>query len=146
MADTITLRVITPETIVLDTTAESVKVPAVDGLMGILPKHAPMVAALGAGAMSYVSGGKEHQLFVSTGFAEVRDNTLRILTPAGEEPQEIDLERARQAEARARERLKPRRTGMTAEEAEVDLVRAQTSLRRALMRQKIYGYGSKQGR
>ena len=145
MAEELTLRVITPEKVLVDTGASSVRVPATDGSMGIFPRHAGMVAALDPGQLTYRVGSETHDLFVAGGFAEVRDNTLRILTPAGEPPTDIDVERAREAEKRARERLKPRRTGVTAEEAEIDLVRAQASLRRSLMRQKIYGYGSRTG-
>lgn len=140
MAEELTLRVITPEKVLIDTNASSVRVPATDGSMGVFPRHASMVAALGEGQLSYTVGGASHDLFVAGGFAEVRDNTLRILTPAGERPEEIDLDRARESERRARERLKPRRTDMTAEEAKVDIARANAALRRAIMRLKVRGY------
>ncbi len=145
MAEELTLRIITPERTVVDTPASSVRIPATDGSMGIFPRHAAMVAALDAGELFYKQDGKDHQLFVAGGFAEVRDNTLRILTPAGEKPEEIDVERAKQAEARARERLKPLHVGLTADSPEIDLLRANTALRRSLMRLKVYGYGSKGG-
>jgi F-type H+-transporting ATPase subunit epsilon len=142
----LTLRVITPEKVLVDTSASSVRVPATDGSMGIFPRHAGMVVALEPGLLVYKVGNESHELFVAGGFAEVRKNTLRILTPAGEPPAAIDVERARAAEERARARLKPARTGMTAAEAEIDLARADAALRRALMRLKVHGYGSKQGR
>jgi F-type H+-transporting ATPase subunit epsilon len=140
MSKELTLRIITPERVVLDTTAASVRVPATDGSMGIFPRHAGMVAALDGGVLSYKSGGREERLFISGGFAEVRSNTVRILTSAGEKPSEIDLERAKAAEERARERLKPRRTDLTAEEATIDIARAQASLLRAIQRLKVHGY------
>lgn len=136
----LTLRIITPERVVLDTTAASVRVPATDGSMGIFPRHAGMVAALDTGELVYKESGREERLFISGGFAEVRGGTIRVLTAAGERPSEIDVERARAAEERARERLKPRRTDMTAEEATVDLARASAALRRAIMRLKVHGY------
>ena len=49
----LTLRVITPESILLDTTASSVTFPTLDGSVGILKDHAPMVAALGVGELSF---------------------------------------------------------------------------------------------
>jgi F-type H+-transporting ATPase subunit epsilon len=139
MAEELTLRVITPERMVVDTPATSVQIPAIDGSMGVFPKHAAMVAALDSGMMTYTVGGAIHSIFVAGGFADVRDNTLRILTPAGEPPEEIDEDRAREAEARARERLKPRRSDMTADEAAVDIVRANAALHRAIMRLKVRG-------
>ncbi len=132
MAGELTLRVITPDTIVVDETAESVRIPAADGSMGILPRHAPMVAALDTGVLTYKSGGQEHALFVSGGFAEVRGKTLRLVTQAGEKATEIDEERARAAEERARQRVEEARA--TGRRSEIDMLRAQAALRRALMR------------
>lgn len=133
MAGQLTLRVITPDRVAVDTTAEAIKFPASDGLMGVLPKHAPMVAALDAGALTYRSGGGEQVLFVSGGFAEVRDDTVRLVTQAGEPAEEIDEERAREAERRARERLELARAGRK----DVDLIRAEAALRRAILRLRV---------
>ena len=127
----LTLRVITPERIVLDTAVDSVRIPGVDGSIGILPRHAAMVAALDAGLLHYRQGGRDEVMFVSGGFAEVRDDTVRVVTEAGERPAEIDEERAREAEKRARERLSQ---GRTADGEPLDLLRAEAALRRSLMR------------
>lgn len=127
MAESLTLRIITPDSIVLDTPAGSVRVPALDGSMGVLSKHAPMVAALGAGELLYESGGTRTSMFVAGGFAEVRDNTVRVVSQASEPPGDIDVERARAAAERARERLRTRG-------ADLDEARAEAALRRALMR------------
>jgi F-type H+-transporting ATPase subunit epsilon len=131
MADALTLRVITPERIALDQSVSSVRIPGVDGSIGILPRHAPMVAALDVGIMHYKAGGREEVMFVSGGFAEVRDNTVRVVSQGGEKPEEIDEERAREAEARARERLSQTRV---LEGEPIDLLRAEAALTRALMR------------
>jgi len=106
MADSLTLRVITPEAIVVDTTASTVKFPGLDGLMGVLPRHAPMVAALDAGHLSWTEDGVARNMFISGGFAEVRDNTVRIVTEASEPASEIDVDRAERSAERARERLR----------------------------------------
>ena len=130
MAEELTLRVITPDSIVLDTQASQVRIPGVDGAIGILARHAPMVAALDVGLLLYQSGGKDESLFVSGGFAEVRDNTVRVVSEAGERPDEIDEERAREAEARARKHLDERRAGG----GQIDVLRAEAALRRAQFR------------
>ncbi len=127
----LTLRVIKPEAIVLDTEVDSVRVPGVDGSIGILPRHAHMVAALDIGLVRYRQRGQESLIFVSGGFAEVRSNTVRVVCEAGERPEEIDEERARAAEARARARLDE---GRGASEEQIDLLRAELALRRALFR------------
>ena len=136
MAGELTLRVITPDSIVLDTTASAVRIPAVDGSMGVLPGHAQMVAALDMGLMTYRAGGKDEALFVSGGFVEVRDNTVRIVSEAGERPEDIDEERAREAEARARQRIEEGR----AIGSQIDILRAELSLRRAQQRLRARGY------
>lgn len=138
MARELTVRVITPERIVADTTAQSVRIPGTDGSIGILPRHARMIAALDAGLVLLRKGpGVEEALFVSGGFADVRDDTVRILTSAGEHATEIDLERAKAAEQRARQRIdEALRRG--AQDSAVDFARADAALRRSLMRIRVY--------
>jgi F-type H+-transporting ATPase subunit epsilon len=130
---TLTLRVITPDRIALDQSVASVRLPGLDGSIGVLPRHAPMIAALDAGLLRYrtTPGGPEEVLFVAGGFAEVRDNTLRVVSEAGEKPAEIDENRAREAEKRARERIA---AGKADGGEPLDLLRADAALRRALMR------------
>jgi len=127
----LTLRLITPDKIVLDTKATHVQVPAVGGLMGFKSRHAALVTALDVGLLSYDSDGKRETVFVSGGFAEVRDNTVRVVCEAGEPPSDIDEERALQAEKRARQRLDEARG---AEKSQVDVLRARVALRRAQWR------------
>jgi F-type H+-transporting ATPase subunit epsilon len=136
---TLTLRVITPDKIALDSQVESVIVPGVDGKLGILPRHAPMIAALGAGILEYSErrGGPKSALFVSGGFAEVREETVRVVTEAGEKPSDIDEARAREAEKRARERIA---AGKTVEGEPVDMVRAEAALQRAILRLQAVEY------
>ena len=132
MAGTLTLRVITPDRIALDRSVASVRLPGLDGSIGVLPRHAPMIAALDAGLVRYrtAPGSPEEVLFVSGGFAEVRGGTLRVVSEAGEKAEEIDETRAREAEKRARERISVARSSG----GEIDLLRAEAALRRALAR------------
>ena len=137
MADAITLRVITPEEIILDTQAERVRVPGLDGSIGILRRHAPMVAALDAGELRYEQGGRDESMFVGQGFAEVRDNTVRIVSDACERPTDIDVERAKRAAERAKERLRTRKVEGA---DEFDALRAEASLRRPIQRLRVSEY------
>ncbi len=131
MSGALTLRVITPDRIALDTQVQSVRVPGADGQIGILPRHAAMVAELDPGVLRYRAEGQEQVLFISGGFAEVRGETVRVVTEAGERAEEIDETRARAAEARARERLV---AGRAASGEPIDELRAEAALRRAMMR------------
>jgi len=136
----LTLRIISPDRIVLDEQVESVRLPGVDGSFGVLPRHAAMIAAIAAGVLRYRQGGAERVLFVADGFCEVADNVVRVVSEAGEKPSEIDEQRAKEAERRARERLAlvrdVRAQPMSGREA-IDLHRAEDSLRRALKRQEV---------
>lgn len=155
---TLTLRIITPDRIALDQVVESVRLPALDGSLGVLPRHAPMVAALDTGLLRYTVGGREHVLFCAGGFAEMHGDTLRVVTQASEAPQDIDAARARAAESRARARLQAAgvspgsvvsvvaaTTSALVREPNgdpVDVARASTSLRRALLRMQAKGYAA----
>ena len=135
MAGTLTIRVITPERILLDSSCASVSFPTVDGSVGILSGHAPMVAAIGVGELAYkADNGTETSVFIAGGFAEVRDNTVRIVTDTSEPASEIDVERAVKAAQRARERLKEFESN---DGEKLDVLRARTALSRALMRERI---------
>lgn len=141
MAEELTLRVITPERIVADTPASSVRMPALDGDMGVYPKHAAMVAALKPGVLRYKEAGVETVMFVAGGFAEVRDNTVRVLTSAGEAPEDIDEARAQEALDRARQRLAGSR--VTDRGEPIDMIRAESALQRAVMRLSTRGLGGR---
>jgi F-type H+-transporting ATPase subunit epsilon len=85
------------------------------------------------GVLSWREGGSEHSLFVTGGFVEVKADTVRVVSEAGERPEEIDLERARAAEQRARERLDQGRESS----ANFDILRAEVALRRAQYRLRL---------
>ncbi len=105
-------------------------VPGVEGELGVLTLHAPLMTMIQPGAMRIVKGGDEVEMAITGGFIEVRDNRVTILADAAERVEEIDEVRAEEARRRARRLLEER-------EAEVDLTRAEASLARALARLKV---------
>ncbi len=128
------LRIVSPEAVPLEAEALSVRFPGADGSIGVLPRHARMVSLTESGLLTArLADGKEVEYLIHDGFAAVRPESLTILTRSAEEPAAVDLDRARKAADRARERLRLDRS-------RYDLARAQSSLRRALVRQK-YGRG-----
>jgi F-type H+-transporting ATPase subunit epsilon len=106
MAETITFEVATPERLVISESVDEVVLPSVDGSMGVLPGHAPLMALLDIGEMSYRVGGSTHFVAVSGGFAEVLRNRVRVLAQTAERAEEIDLERAEKDRAQADGKLK----------------------------------------
>ncbi len=130
MSTTMTLDILTPERSVCCVEAEIVIARALDGELGILPNHAPLVVALDIAPLRYRKDGVEHFVAISNGFMEVKDNRVTILAPTAETEAEIDFSRAESAKERAERRI--------AEHApDIDVRRAELALRRALMRLKI---------
>jgi len=130
-AANLTLKVVSPEGIVLDMEASSVQFPGEDGLFGILPRHAAMTSLTESGMLSAKSAtGETMEMIVHDGFAQVANNVVTVLTRSAEQPAEIDLDRAKKAAERARQRLLVGKN-------EVDFVRAQMALQRALIRERL---------
>jgi F-type H+-transporting ATPase subunit epsilon len=106
MAELIQLEVTTPERELVREPVESVQAPGKDGYLGILPGHAPLLGQLGAGVLTYTAaGGRVRYLSVAGGFLEVLPDHIRILADVAEKAEEIDVERAKAALARAQEGL-----------------------------------------
>ena len=91
------LEVVTPERRVVDVETEMVTVPTATGEAGILDKHAPLISALKPGVLSYAVKGQteKEKLAISTGFVEVSDNQVSVLTDLAEFPDEINADQAK---------------------------------------------------
>ena len=124
------LDIITAERVVFSEDVDVVVAPGVEGELGILPHHAPLMTMLQPGELRVRSGGEEFFLAVSGGFLEVRPDRVIVLADAAERVEEIDMARAEEAKRRAEERL-----GLPA--PDVDLAQAEAALRRSLARLKI---------
>jgi F-type H+-transporting ATPase subunit epsilon len=90
----LSIEIVTPEQRVLTTQCDEVRLPGAEGGFGIRPGHTPLVAALAAGELVYVSSGTEHRFAVGEGFAEVSNDVVRILVEEALRPDEIDPARA----------------------------------------------------
>ncbi len=128
MADnTLKLEVITPEQVALSDESTSVVVPGVDGELGIWPNHAPLLAGLKPGVITYKTASGTKKLVVSGGFIEISNNVISVIAPAAEKADDIDFARAEAAKKRAEERLAQRT-------ADIDITRAEAALARAKAR------------
>jgi F-type H+-transporting ATPase subunit epsilon len=95
MADgTLSLEIVTPEQRVLSVQADEVRLPGAEGGFGVRPRHTPLVAALSAGELLYITGGVTHRYAVGEGFAEVSDDHVRVLVEEAVRADEIDPARA----------------------------------------------------
>ena len=134
MADRLTLEVATPSRLVGSESVDEVVVPGSEGYFGVLPGHAPLLATMGIGELTYRIGRDEFHLAVARGFAEVLNDKVIVLADAAERPENIDRQRAE----RARERAERRLGGRTTED--VDYTRALAALARALTRLRVAGF------
>ena len=124
------LEIVTGEGLVYTGEVEVLVAPGIEGELGILPHHAPLLTMLQPGEIRIVVEGQEEYMVISGGFLEVLANTVTILADTAERADEIDEERAREAVQRAQERL----TGQLAAQ---DLERALASIRRAQARVQV---------
>ena len=83
MAETLRLRLYTPEHELLDADVEEVTAPGAYGEIGVLPKHAALVTTLAEGVLSYKRGGSTTRVQIGGGFAEVRDDVMTVLADSG---------------------------------------------------------------
>lgn len=126
---TLTVSVVTPDGTVLEDDYEMVSCKAETGELGILPGHIPLVAPLTISALRLKRDNDEDLVAISGGFIEVRPDKVTILSPSAEKAETIDVDRALAAKERAERRL--------AEQKDIDKVRAEASLQRALNRLEI---------
>ncbi len=125
------LELVTPRRMIFSGDVESFRAPGLEGSFQVLHSHAPLLAAIGVGEVEVRDGsGAEHRYATSGGFVEVHDNRVVMLAETAEAAEEIDAERARAAEQRARTRIGEHAAG-------VDVDRARAALHRALNRLRV---------
>lgn len=95
--------VVTPERAVLDKPAEFVALPMLDGELGVLPGRAALIGRLGYGELRIRHAGSTDRYFVDGGFAQVRGDTVTVLTPRAIKAQDINVQAASQALDAARQ-------------------------------------------
>jgi F-type H+-transporting ATPase subunit epsilon len=105
--------VVTPERALLDAEVDFVALPMYDGELGVLPGRAPLIGRLAPGELRTRRGNETHRYFVDSGFAQVHNNIVTVLTPRALKAEEISrvaaeqaLESAKTAGTSAEERLK----------------------------------------
>ena len=100
------LEIVTPEARVYSETVDTVVIPTVEGEVGILPGHIPLVAQVGAGELRATKGGVTQFLVVGGGFAQVTGEKVSILADSAIEEAKIDVNAVENAMKRAQDALK----------------------------------------
>ncbi len=86
-ASAIQLKVITPRRLAVEAEVSSVNLPGLDGELGILPGHRPLIAALGRGRLRFGAGAEEESLSVRGGYADIRSDTVLVFTELNDDGQ-----------------------------------------------------------
>jgi F-type H+-transporting ATPase subunit epsilon len=133
MAKQIQLEIVTPERITFSEPVDQVSLPGVEGELGVLPGHMPLVTAIGQGELRYRQGGKLERLAVSGGFAQIQPDKVVVLAETAEIAAEIDRARAEAAVKEKTDQLKVAK--LDADQA----ARIQASLMKELVRMKVAG-------
>ncbi len=123
----LTLELVTPERSVALETVDEVEIPGIDGYLGVLPGHTPLLVALKVGELWYRKGEERTFVSVAFGFAEVLPDRVRVLAQVAESANDIDIDRAEAAANRAREK-------MASSVEDVDFERAQLALLKSTLR------------
>jgi F-type H+-transporting ATPase subunit epsilon len=127
----IRLEIVTPERLVYADDVDAVAVPGVEGELGVLPHHAPLITTIGLGELRIRRGGVEDHFAIIGGFLQVRPDKVVVMAETADMASEIDLERAQHARREAERAIE------TGYHEGADLAAARASLQQALLRIRV---------
>lgn len=128
----IILKIVTPDKVIYEGETNGVTLPTVEGQITVLPGHIPIISAIKSGELKIKHGGGNEEYFsITRGVAEVDGQSITILTDAAEKAEEIDVKRAEEAKAKAKELMAKVRAG------EEGYTEAVAQMERALSRIRI---------
>lgn len=117
--------------VLVEENVDMVVAPGVEGQLGILPQHAPLVTTMVPGELRIVKGGVEETLAIGGGFLQVGPDRVMVLADTAERSEEIDVARAEEARNRAEAALTAPRTQAA------DPALLQAAMRRSMVRLRV---------
>ena len=103
------LEIVTPEAKSFSDDVDSVAIPGVEGELGVLPMHAPLMTLLEPGELRVMKNGEETRLAVGEGFVEITQEKIAVLTDMAVKESDIDESAAEEAIKRAEEAMRGER-------------------------------------
>jgi F-type H+-transporting ATPase subunit epsilon len=128
---TIRLEIVTPERLAYEDDVDAVTLPGIEGELGVLPHHAPLITTLGLGELRIRKGGAEEAFAIVGGFLQVRPDKVVVMAETADMASEIDLGRAQEARRDAEKAIA---AGI---HEPADLAAARASLQQALLRIRV---------
>lgn len=132
MAEKFNLKIISPTRIFFDGDTDMVEMKTTEGEIGVLAGHIPLTAILEPGILKIHKEDGIKEAALHDGFVEIQKDHVTVLAESCEWPDEIDVERAEEAKVRAEDRIKSGRK-------DVDMMRAELALKKALIRIDLAG-------
>ena len=129
MAMTMHVDIVSAEEEIYSCTAEMVFAPLATGEVGILPRHAPLLARMKPGEVRIRKGGEEEYFYVSGGVLEVQPHVVTVLSDTAIRAKDLDEAAAVEAQRRAEEALKDRTADIDYAKAQAELIEAIAQLR-----------------
>lgn len=129
MADSMKLEVVAPERIFYEGDVTFLEFTTTEGNMGVYPNHVPLTAIIAPGVLRIHENDEIKEAALMSGFIQILKDKITILAESVEWPHEIDTNRAKEAEIRARRRIE--------EGSGIDMNRAELALKRAIIRQSL---------
>lgn len=134
------LEIVTPERLAYSDTVDAVTLPGIEGELGVLPHHAPLVTMLGLGELRIRKAGETETFAIAGGFLQVRPDKVVVMAEMADMAAEIDLEKAQEARREAERALE---VGF---HEGADLAAARAALQVALLRQRVAERRHREGR
>ena len=126
---TFSIEIVTPTRVIIEKNVSYLRCPGVDGSFGVMAGHTDGIIALSVGEVKVEIGNKEKWIATSGGFADISSEKVLLLLETAEQSFEIDVERAKTALKRAKDRID--------DKGKIDTFRAEAALIRAINRLKI---------
>jgi F-type H+-transporting ATPase subunit epsilon len=125
------LEIVTPERLAYSDEVDAVTLPGIEGELGVLPHHAPLVSTLGVGELRIRKGGTEESFAIAGGFLQVLPTKVVVLAETADMASEIDIEKAQEARREAEKALE------SGYHEGADLSMARAALQQALLRERL---------
>ncbi|MDH3672220.1 MAG: F0F1 ATP synthase subunit epsilon [Gammaproteobacteria bacterium] len=129
MAMTMHVDIVSAEEEIFSGTAEMLFVPLETGEVGILPRHAPLLARMKPGEMRVRNDNEDQSFYVSGGLLEIQPHVVTVLSDTAVRAKDLDEAAALEAERRAQETLKDRQADIDYAKAQAELIEATVQLR-----------------
>lgn len=118
------ISLVTPEKTLVDTQADEITIPTIEGEITILPEHIALLAQIAPGTLQIKSQGKIEHLAIMGGFLEVGHNKVTILADYATHAKDISTAKAQEAKDRAEQAMKDKKTGNEFKVAQEAFIRA----------------------